>query len=133
MAVLSTVPVPCQALSQQCGLPLVLSVHEPGGSDATLLPALASSDRPPSGGLHVVLTSADHLGHQASNLALSACQVQLRPSRCSAGGCGRAVFSATAVTDFARDGNRPSVISVSPSHGAPRLWRNYVPDSVKVS
>ncbi|TNM94022.1 hypothetical protein fugu_002198 [Takifugu bimaculatus] len=44
VAVLSTVPIPCFGINHQCGLPVVLSVHDP-----------------------------DHLGHEASNLALSAC------------------------------------------------------------
>lgn len=33
VAVVSTVPIPCRGASPQCGLPLVLSVHEPGGSN----------------------------------------------------------------------------------------------------
>lgn len=39
VVVLSTVPIPCYAVDRQCGLPLVLSVRDPGRPDATLLPA----------------------------------------------------------------------------------------------
>ncbi|XP_073318213.1 von Willebrand factor D and EGF domain-containing protein [Pagrus major] len=102
----STVPIPCYDPDHghQCGVPLALSVHDP-----------------------------DSLGHEASNVALSACQVELRPNACSDGSCGRAAFFVTAVTDFTRDGNRPSLIGVLPGHSAPRLWRNYNPTSLKVT
>ncbi|XP_023282731.1 von Willebrand factor D and EGF domain-containing protein-like [Seriola lalandi dorsalis] len=102
----STVPVPCFSPDggHQCGVPLALSVHDPDG-----------------------------LGHEASNVALSACQVELRPNACSEGSCGRATFFVTAVTDFTRDGNRPSLVGALPALGAPRLWRSYVPVSLKVT
>ncbi|CAJ1087684.1 von Willebrand factor D and EGF domain-containing protein [Xyrichtys novacula] len=106
VTVFSTVPIPCYdpEHGHQCGVPLSLSVHDP-----------------------------DSLGHEASNVALSACQVELRPSACSGGSCGGATFFATAVTDFTRDGNRPSLIGVLPGSSAPRLWRNYIPTSLKVT
>uniref|UniRef100_UPI0037E70201 von Willebrand factor D and EGF domain-containing protein n=1 Tax=Semicossyphus pulcher TaxID=241346 RepID=UPI0037E70201 len=102
----STVPIPCYGPDHghQCGVPLALSVHDP-----------------------------DSLGHEASNVALSACQVELQPNACSDGSCGRATFFVTAVTDFTRDGNRPSLIGVLPGPSAPRLWRNYIPTSMKVT
>ncbi|XP_036946841.1 von Willebrand factor D and EGF domain-containing protein isoform X2 [Acanthopagrus latus] len=102
----STVPVPCYHPDQghRCGVALALSVHDP-----------------------------DSLGHEASNVALSACQVELQPRACGDGSCGRAAFFVTAVTDFTRDGNRPSLIGVLPGHSAPRLWRNYIPTSLKVT
>ncbi|XP_054480085.1 von Willebrand factor D and EGF domain-containing protein [Anoplopoma fimbria] len=103
----STVPIPCYAADhgRQCGVPLTLSVHDPDG-----------------------------LEHEAPNVALSACQVELQPNNaCSEGSCGRATVFVTAVTDFTRDGNRPSLIGVSPGTSAPRLWRNYVPESLKVT
>ncbi|KAI3366129.1 hypothetical protein L3Q82_009954, partial [Scortum barcoo] len=102
----STVPIPCYGLDHghQCGVPLALSVHDP-----------------------------DSPGHEASNVALSTCQVELQPNACSHGSCGQATFFVTAVTDFTRDGNRPSLISFLPGPSAPRLWRNYVPMSLKVT
>ncbi|XP_023151416.2 von Willebrand factor D and EGF domain-containing protein isoform X1 [Amphiprion ocellaris] len=99
----STVPIPCFGHDHQCGVPLALSVHDP-----------------------------DSLEHEVSNVALSACRVELQPNTCSDGGCGRAKFLVTAVTDFTRDGNRPSLIGASPGPGAPRLWRSYIPTSLKV-
>ncbi|XP_059183978.1 von Willebrand factor D and EGF domain-containing protein [Centropristis striata] len=102
----STVPIPCYGLDHghQCGVPLAVSVHDP-----------------------------DSLGHEAPNVVLSACQVELQPNACSDGSCGRATFFVTAVTDFTRDGNRPSLIGVFPGPSAPRLWRSYVPTSLKVT
>uniref|UniRef100_A0A8D3AQ72 Si:ch211-246m6.5 n=1 Tax=Scophthalmus maximus TaxID=52904 RepID=A0A8D3AQ72_SCOMX len=102
----STVPVPCYISDHghQCGVPLALSVHEP-----------------------------DSLGHEASNVALSACQVELRADACGNARCGQTTFVVTAVTDFTRDGNRPSLIGVQPGPNAPRLWRSYVPTSLKVT
>ncbi|XP_075951060.1 von Willebrand factor D and EGF domain-containing protein [Anarhichas minor] len=102
----STVPIPCYGADhgRQCGVPLALSVHEPDG-----------------------------LEHEAPNVALSACQVELQPNACREGSCGRAAVFITAVTDFTRDGNRPSLIGVLPGPSAPRLWRSYVPTSLKVT
>ncbi|XP_056287078.1 von Willebrand factor D and EGF domain-containing protein isoform X2 [Pseudoliparis swirei] len=102
----STVPVPCHGAdhARQCGVPLDLSVHDPDGVE-----------------------------REAPNVALSACRVELRPAACGRGGCGRAALFVTAVTDFTRDGNRPSLIGVSPGPGAPRLWRSYVPTPLKVT
>ncbi|KAF7647992.1 hypothetical protein LDENG_00163670, partial [Lucifuga dentata] len=101
----STVPIPCYRLHHhhQCGVPLTLTVHDPDG-----------------------------LGQEASNVALSACQVELQPSACSDNSCGQATFFITAVTDFTRDGNRPSLIRALPGPTSPRLWRSYVPTSLKV-
>ncbi|XP_039998529.1 von Willebrand factor D and EGF domain-containing protein isoform X3 [Xiphias gladius] len=102
----STVPIPCYTPEHghQCGVPLALSVHDPDG-----------------------------LGHEASNVALSVCQVELQPETCSDGSCGQATFFVTAVTDFTRDGNRLSLITVLPGPSAPRLWRNYSPTSLKIT
>ena len=66
-------------------------------------------------------------------MVLSACQVELRPAGCRGGSCAQAAFLVSAVTDFTRDGNRPSVIGAVPGPGTPRLWRNYVPKTMKVS
>ncbi|XP_061685391.1 von Willebrand factor D and EGF domain-containing protein isoform X2 [Syngnathoides biaculeatus] len=99
----STVPLPCYDLDH-CGVPLVLGVHDPDG-----------------------------LGHEVSNVALSTCQVQLRPTACSKGSCGQVSFFITAVTDFMRDGNRISLISTLPELSTSRLWMSYVPRSLKVT
>lgn len=69
--------------------------------------------------------SADGLGGEVSNVALSSCQLQLQSGV-------PASFHVSAVTDFTRDGNRASLIGALPGAGAPRLWRNYIPTSLKV-
>ncbi|KAA8579664.1 hypothetical protein FQN60_006757 [Etheostoma spectabile] len=73
------------------------------------------------------------LRHEAPNVALSACQVELQTDACSGGSCGRTTFLLTAVTDFTRDGNRASLIGVLPGPSAPRLWRSYVPTSLRIN
>ncbi|KAM7365746.1 hypothetical protein PAMP_016658 [Pampus punctatissimus] len=102
----STVPIPCYGPdhAHRCEVPLALSVQDPDG-----------------------------LRHEASNVVLSACQVELQPTACSDGSCSQATFFLTAVTDFTRDGNRPSLIGALPGPGAPRLWRSYVPVPLKVT
>ncbi|KAM8904968.1 von Willebrand factor D and EGF domain-containing protein isoform 2-T2 [Spinachia spinachia] len=106
VTVQSTVPIPCHGAdhARHCGVPIGLSVHDPDG-----------------------------LEHEAPNVALSSCQVELRPGTCGEGGCGRAAVSVTAVADFTRDGNRHSLIGVLPGPLAPRLWRSYVPTSLRVT
>ncbi|XP_054590485.2 von Willebrand factor D and EGF domain-containing protein isoform X2 [Nothobranchius furzeri] len=101
----STVPIPCftSNLGHHCSVPLALSVHDP-----------------------------DSLGHDVSSVVLSACQVEIRPKTCKEGSCGGATFFVTAVTDFTRNGNRPSLVSAQPGPDAPRLWKSYVPSSLKV-
>ncbi|XP_032413040.1 von Willebrand factor D and EGF domain-containing protein isoform X2 [Xiphophorus hellerii] len=105
VSVHSTVPIPCFSsnLGRQCGVPLALSVHNP-----------------------------ESLRHEVPNVVLSACQVEIQPETCRDGTCGSATFVLTAVTDFTRDGNRLSLVSVLPGPGAPRLWRSYIPTSLKV-
>uniref|UniRef100_A0A672YCL6 Si:ch211-246m6.5 n=1 Tax=Sphaeramia orbicularis TaxID=375764 RepID=A0A672YCL6_9TELE len=73
------------------------------------------------------------LAHEVSNVVLSTCQVELLPNTCSHGVCGRASFYVAAVTDFTRDWNRMSLVSVQPGHSVPRLWRSYSPTSLKVT
>ncbi|KAM9820353.1 von Willebrand factor D and EGF domain-containing protein [Neosynchiropus ocellatus] len=106
VSVHSTVPIPCfhPVHADHCELPLSLSVQDP-----------------------------DSLRHEVGNVALSACQVALKSAPCAAASCGHAKFYVTAVTDFTRDGNRPSLISALPGPGAPRLWRSYIPTSLKVT
>ncbi|CAL8308205.1 unnamed protein product [Merluccius merluccius] len=106
VSVHSTVPIPCPRLQpgHRCGLPLVLGVLDPDSRD-----------------------------HEAPNVALSTCQLALVPSPCTDAGCGRATFTLTAVTDFTRDGNRPSLVSAAPARWAPQLWRNYISPPLKVA
>uniref|UniRef100_A0A8C5NAQ0 Uncharacterized protein n=2 Tax=Gouania willdenowi TaxID=441366 RepID=A0A8C5NAQ0_GOUWI len=101
----SSVPIPCFSsdLGQPCGVSLGLSTNDP-----------------------------DSLGHEASNVVLSVCQVEVKPNACNSGSCGETRFRVTAVSDFTRDGNRPSLIGAVPGSTAPRLWRNYKPTPLKV-
>ncbi|XP_056157554.1 von Willebrand factor D and EGF domain-containing protein [Lampris incognitus] len=102
----STVPLPCAGPRHvhQCGVSLTLSIHDP-----------------------------DSLGQEAPNVALTTCQVEIQPTPCEDRSCGRAAFILKAVTDFTRDGNRPSLISALPTSSAPRLWRSYAPAPLKVT
>ncbi|XP_067117076.1 von Willebrand factor D and EGF domain-containing protein [Osmerus mordax] len=101
----STVPIPCHGPqpSHYCGVPLTLTVHEP-----------------------------DSLSAEAPNMVLSTCQVTLQSSPCGDDGCGHAGLLLTAVSDFTRDGNRASLVSIHPGPTAPRLWRGYSPAPLKV-
>uniref|UniRef100_A0A8C7J6S9 von Willebrand factor D and EGF domain-containing protein-like n=1 Tax=Oncorhynchus kisutch TaxID=8019 RepID=A0A8C7J6S9_ONCKI len=82
----STVPIPCYGTEhgRPCGVTLTLNSLDP-----------------------VV---------EAPNMALSTCQVELQPTAaCSRRqGCAWASLTLTAVTDFTRDGNRPSLLSATP-------------------
>ncbi|CAB1328017.1 unnamed protein product, partial [Coregonus sp. 'balchen'] len=108
VAIHSTVPIPCYGTEhgRPCGVPLTLSVRD-----------------------------SDSLGPsvEAPNMALSTCQVELQPTAaCSRSqGCAWASLTLTAVTDFTRDGNRPSLLSATPRSDAPRLWRRYSPTPLK--
>uniref|UniRef100_A0A3Q3IWA1 Uncharacterized protein n=1 Tax=Monopterus albus TaxID=43700 RepID=A0A3Q3IWA1_MONAL len=101
----STVPIPCYNHSHghRCGLPLALIVWTFGS------------------------------GMEALNVALSTCEVELQPSGCNAGSCGQVTFFVTAVTDFTRDGNRLSLVEALSGPSAPRVWRSYIPTSLKVT
>uniref|UniRef100_A0A8C7RAT2 Si:ch211-246m6.5 n=1 Tax=Oncorhynchus mykiss TaxID=8022 RepID=A0A8C7RAT2_ONCMY len=106
----STVPIPCYGTEhgRPCGVTLTLSVRDSDSLDPSV---------------------------EAPNMALSTCQVELQPTAaCSRRqGCAWASLTLTAVTDFTRDGNRPSLLSATPRSDAPRLWRGYSPTPLKVT
>ncbi|KAG7268063.1 LOW QUALITY PROTEIN: hypothetical protein CRUP_014924 [Coryphaenoides rupestris] len=123
-----------------------------GGSDPTQCFDVQSELQPQPfsvESLHVAENSKEHevsvrstvplpysRDHEAPNVALSTCRLALEPSPCSAdraGGCGRATFTLTAVTDFTRDGTRPSLVRAAAAPGAPRLWRNYASPALTVT
>ncbi|XP_028837191.1 von Willebrand factor D and EGF domain-containing protein isoform X2 [Denticeps clupeoides] len=106
VVIYSTVPIPCSGFEQsrQCKVTLTLSVHD-----------------------------QDSLAHEAPNIALSLCHLDLLPTPCGANGCARGTMLLTAVTDFTRDGNRASLISGQPTQTGPRLWRSYTPTPLKVT
>lgn len=67
------------------------------------------------------------------NLALSSCHVDLLPtSSCANKTCGHAFVYYSAMTDFARDGERVTNIMVEPIVSQNFLWNSYIPDSIKV-
>nr|KAF6470545.1 von Willebrand factor D and EGF domains [Molossus molossus] len=67
------------------------------------------------------------------NLALSSCHVDLpQTSSCANGTCSQALVYYTAVTDFSRDGNRITDITVEPVVNEDFLWNSYIPDSIQI-
>ncbi|GCB71954.1 hypothetical protein scyTo_0006123 [Scyliorhinus torazame] len=66
------------------------------------------------------------------NVALSSCNVDLVQTPCMSGSCARSSLAVTAVTDFARDGNRVSSIKIEPIKSNNLLWRGYIPKDIKV-
>ncbi|KAF6302206.1 von Willebrand factor D and EGF domains [Rhinolophus ferrumequinum] len=102
----STVPVVCpefSELDQECKISLKLKTVDQG---------------------------KEHLG---LNLALSSCHVDLhQTASCANGTCSHAFVYYTAVTDFARDGNRVTDITVEPIVNEDFLWNSYIPDSIQI-
>ncbi|XP_057610082.1 von Willebrand factor D and EGF domain-containing protein [Chionomys nivalis] len=100
----STIPIVCSEFSDQgCKISLKLRIIEQG---------------------------KEHLG---LNLALSSCHVDLHQnSSCSDGICSHAVLYYTAVTDFSRDGDRVTDITVEPIVSEHFLWDKYIPDSIQI-
>ncbi|KAG2459072.1 VWDE protein, partial [Polypterus senegalus] len=105
VTVYSTVPIPCQeaGTQQNCKVTIDLSVD-----------------------------NSDSLDLETPNVVLSTCQVNLQQAPCMGNSCASAVLTLTAVTDFARDGNRASYIKATPDKHSHFLWKNYIPDVVKV-
>ncbi|XP_064165869.1 von Willebrand factor D and EGF domain-containing protein [Anguilla rostrata] len=83
--------------------------------------------------VHLSVQDTDSLGLEAPNIAVSECWAELRPTPCRDGVCARAALVLTAVTDFTRDGLRASLLSARPAPDAPRLWRGYEPEPLKVT
>ncbi|KAL6462074.1 hypothetical protein MHYP_G00302190 [Metynnis hypsauchen] len=106
LSVHSTVPIFCYGseLNRPCRLTLQLGVHDPDSLVAT-----------------------------APNVALSSCQLELVSQPCLDGACAHGFVTVTAVTDFSRDGNRPSLLTARPTGVGPRLWRGYTPTALKIS
>ncbi|KAK1165764.1 hypothetical protein AOXY_G14381 [Acipenser oxyrinchus oxyrinchus] len=101
----STVPIPCKDSEQKqnCKITLQLSTDD-----------------------------SDSISLEAPNIALSACQVDLEQTPCTGDSCASASLFLMAVTDFTRDGNRASHITVEPAKDSPLLWKGYTPSPVKV-
>ncbi|CAB1333429.1 unnamed protein product, partial [Coregonus sp. 'balchen'] len=113
LTVESTIPVPCpgdasssssSSSTEQCTLSLHLSTSNQG---------------------------EDLLG---PDVVLSSCQVDLSQSLgCRNGVCSQALVHLSAVTDFLRDGDRTTQISVKPIVTSNFLWSGYTPQSVQIT
>ncbi|NWS68856.1 VWDE protein, partial [Crotophaga sulcirostris] len=106
LAILSTVPIACPGHDDSCKITLQLSTEDLGKNGQLLGPP---------------------------DIALSACQADLLRVPCSEHSCAAATLTVTAVTDFARDGNRVSRIRAEPVGRRDSLWRAYTPMDVKVT
>uniref|UniRef100_A0A8C4S8H6 Si:ch211-246m6.5 n=1 Tax=Erpetoichthys calabaricus TaxID=27687 RepID=A0A8C4S8H6_ERPCA len=80
-----------------------------------------------------VVDILDSLDLETPNVALSTCHVDLQQAPCMGNSCASAVLTLTAVTDFTRDGNRASYIKATTDKHGHFLWKNYIPDVIKVS
>ncbi|XP_004560250.3 von Willebrand factor D and EGF domain-containing protein [Maylandia zebra] len=107
MVVESTVPLPCPegspASAEQCTLSLQLS------------------------------TTSEEDGLLGADLSLSSCVVDLSQGACREGICSRAVIHFSPVTDFVKDGNRTTEITVKPIITQNFLWNGYSPKPVQIT
>ncbi|XP_069504725.1 von Willebrand factor D and EGF domain-containing protein isoform X2 [Ambystoma mexicanum] len=67
------------------------------------------------------------------NVVLSTCQVALRQMYCLNGTCSHANLLFTAVTDFARDGDRATHIAIDPIISDNFLWNGYAPKGIQIT
>ncbi|XP_068180151.1 von Willebrand factor D and EGF domain-containing protein isoform X2 [Antennarius striatus] len=104
----STVPVPC-----------------PDGS-------ASSSTGHCSLSLHLSTSSTDE-GFLGADLTLSSCAVDLDRGPCRDGVCSRARIHFSPVTDFVKDGNRTTRISVDSIQTQDFLWNGYSPEPVEIT
>ena len=70
---------------------------------------------------------------QAPDVALSTCEVTLKPQSCSRRDCGREVVRVIAVSDFVDDGDRRTQIITEPAQSESLLWKSHNPPDVSVS
>nr|XP_057909307.1 von Willebrand factor D and EGF domain-containing protein [Doryrhamphus excisus] len=101
----STVPIPCleeSSSSEQCTISLQLSTK-----------------------------SQDEVVHGA-DVSLSSCAVDLHGNPCRDDICSRAVVHFSAITDFVKDGDRMSQISVKPIVTQNFVWNGYAPEPVLI-
>ncbi|KAM9353557.1 von Willebrand factor D and EGF domain-containing protein [Symphorus nematophorus] len=107
LVVESTVPVPCveesPSSTEQCTLSLQLS------------------------------TSSKDEGLLGADLSLSSCVVDLSRGPCRDGVCSRALIHFSPVTDFVKDGNRTTQISVKSIVTKNFLWNGYSPEPVEIT
>lgn len=71
-------------------------------------------------------------GSLGADLSLSSCVVDLPQGPCQNGICSRALIHFGAVTDFVRDGNRTTQITVKSINTQNFLWNGYSPEPAEV-
>lgn len=72
-------------------------------------------------------------GLLGADLSLSSCVVDLSQGAFREGICSRAVIHFSPVTDFVKDGNRTTEITVKPIITQNFLWNGYSPKPVQVN
>nr|XP_020471247.1 von Willebrand factor D and EGF domain-containing protein isoform X2 [Monopterus albus] len=105
LVVESTVPVPCQVESSSSRERCTLSLQLSTSSQDNLLDA---------------------------DLSLSSCVLDLSRSPCRDGVCSRALVYFSSITDFVKDDNRVTHISVKPITTHSFLWNGYSPEPVQI-
>lgn len=71
-------------------------------------------------------------GLSGADLSLSSCVVALSRGPCRDGVCGRALIYFSPVTDFVKDGNRTTQISIKSIVTQNFLWNGYSPEPAEV-
>ena len=68
-----------------------------------------------------------------SDVTLNACEVRIKPQKCTENGCGEGSLNVTAVTDFIEDGDRTSRIATARVRGTGTYgWETYDPPDIEV-
>uniref|UniRef100_A0A672FVR7 Si:dkey-30e9.7 n=1 Tax=Salarias fasciatus TaxID=181472 RepID=A0A672FVR7_SALFA len=112
LVVESTVPLPCPERSSS-----------PSSSSS-------SSTEPCTLSMHLSTSNAGLLG---ADVSLSSCAVDLPQGPCRDGLCSRALLRFSPVTDFVKDGERTTQISVKPVVTRNFLWNGYSPEPVEIT
>lgn len=68
-----------------------------------------------------------------ADIALSTCEVTMKPQSCSRRDCGRKVVKIVAASDFIKDGDRRTRIITEPARSQSPLWKSHDPPDAFVS
>ncbi|KAM3614011.1 uncharacterized protein V6R79_008450 [Siganus canaliculatus] len=107
LVVESTVPVPCLEESSSATEPCTLSLQ--------------------------LSTSSRDDGFLGADVSLSSCSVDLKRGPCKDGVCSRALIHFSPVTDFVKDDNRTTQISVKSISAQNFLWNGYLAKPVEIT